>query len=51
MINWDELCSTCGKCYIKGGLIFCSNGFHCCRDCQWKDGRVVIKCADCEEEE
>lgn len=51
-----EKCSTCGEPYTKlstaDGLprgAFCSNGFHCCRDCTWVDGRRTFLCAPCVE--
>ena len=45
----DE-CSTCHKSYDKyDPMCFCSNGFHCCRNCEWSEGRVVKSCEYCKE--
>jgi hypothetical protein len=41
------LCSTCNEPYSMPPTfraMLCSNGFHCCRDCTWKEGRVVKEC-------
>ena len=48
---YPELCSTCGKPYCKPSYDepqFCSNGFHCCRDCVWVNGRRTIVCEPCQ---
>lgn len=51
-----EVCPTCKEPYVKisvaEGLIrgaFCSNGFHCCRDCTWENGRRLFICHECLE--
>jgi hypothetical protein len=48
--NWDAIfakkCPTCDEPYDKGATTSCSNSFHCCRDCEWQDGRVVNTCND-----
>lgn len=41
-------CSTCGRPYDPSVLNFCSNGFHCCRDCIWEDGRRLKMCGRCQ---
>ena len=51
MPEYPEQCSTCGKPYQKPHydlVQFCSNGFHCCRDCTWVDGRRTVICGPCE---
>ena len=47
--KYPDKCSTCGGTYSKGVLTFCSNGFHCCRDCVWEDGMVTQACSDHQE--
>jgi hypothetical protein len=44
-----EVCSTCNKPYRKNEVSFCSNGFHCCRDCTWEEGQIVGRCFTCWE--
>lgn len=48
---WPEACSTCGEPYVKPARgeepVFCSDGFHSCRDCLWHEGVRVRTCADC----
>ena len=37
-------CTTCGEPYTKiptERANYCSNSFHCCRECVWYDGKVV----------
>jgi len=43
-----DKCSICHKKYDKHSVSFCSNAFHCCRDCVWRRGVVVRKCEDCD---
>lgn len=46
-------CPTCGEPYSRDPsprASICSNGFHCCRDCTWVDGRCVQPCAHHEVE-
>jgi hypothetical protein len=44
-------CPVCRERYLKPGrqLQFCSHPFHCCRDCEWADGRIVKMCDACRE--
>ena len=44
-------CPTCGKPYEPGVTTLCSNGFHCCRDCVWQDGKRLLICAECHDRE
>ncbi len=40
-------CETCGEPYSMPPTMraaLCSNGFHCCRDCTWRNGQVVKSC-------
>ena len=42
-------CTTCGELYempipLKSRAQFCSNGFHCCRECTWVDGSRTEYC-------
>lgn len=41
----SDRCSTCGGAYDKFETSFCSDAFHCCRDCTWKQGRLTLRCA------
>lgn len=46
-----ELCPTCRRPYVKPSertRCFCSNGFHCCRECVRVEGKLVRLCHDCE---
>ena len=46
-MDWKVLCSTCGIPYSKVPVFqaaICSNGFHCCRDCVWENGRRTTIC-------
>lgn len=52
---YPEKCPTCGEPYIKHSTVetltrgmFCSNGFHSCRDCVWYNGQRLEMCSDCE---
>lgn len=42
--KWPERCTTCNQPFSWFNLSICSNSFHCCRDCQWEAGRVVVPC-------
>lgn len=42
--KWPDLCPTCKRPYVQNEQSFCSNGFHGCRDCTWKDGRRTKLC-------
>jgi hypothetical protein len=45
-----DRCSTCGGQYRKPSYDdhnYCSNGFHCCRDCVWLQGRITKRCPEC----
>lgn len=49
---WPDKCSTCHKEYKKRAENqFCSNSFHCCRDCVWYAGKRIVLCKECEEED
>ena len=50
MAIWPELCPTCKAAYSRE-TTFCSNGFHCCRDCTWLDGQRTTKCQACATED
>lgn len=43
----EALCPTCGMTRATEDSI-CSNAFHCCRQCIWKDGVLVKECASCK---
>lgn len=36
-------CSTCNGTYEENNT-FCSNSFHCCRDCVWSEGVITAPC-------
>ena len=45
---WPERCTTCDEPYSREPTFrasICSNGFHGCRDCTWRDGRRIQLCA------
>lgn len=55
-----EVCSTCKEPYSKPSTpraMFCSNSFHCCRDCVWdwqveggfSKGQLVKMCPECKK--
>jgi hypothetical protein len=47
LFEWPEFCPTCDEPYYVPPTfraMICSNGFHCCRDCIWKDGKVIKDC-------
>lgn len=53
----NGLCATCDEPYTEpptARAMICSNGFHCCRQCMWSDGRVTQHCplhaGDADEE-
>ena len=44
---WPEKCQTCGEPYSEpptDRALICSSGFHCCRSCTWREGRITMKC-------
>lgn len=43
-----QRCATCNQPYKAGEATTCSNPFHLCRDCVYKDGVVVRSCANCD---
>lgn len=45
---WPDACTTCGRRYSKDDAEsgHCSNAFHLCRDCAWKDGILIDVCKD-----
>jgi hypothetical protein len=46
-LNYPEKCPTCGEPYSQSPTpraSICSNGFHCCRACEWADGKVTDMC-------
>lgn len=51
---WPDHCTTCGESYSREPTFkasICSNSFHCCRDCVWRDGRPIQRCAFHEADE
>jgi hypothetical protein len=45
--EYPPVCDTCGEPYSKTPTfraLICSNGFHCCRDCVWREGRREKLC-------
>jgi hypothetical protein len=43
----DERCLTCGEAYSQDPTdraTFCSDSFHMCRSCKWRDGKLVARC-------
>lgn len=46
----EPKCTTCGEEYRKE-MTFCSNPFHCCKDCIWLDGVRTSTCLECELQE
>ncbi len=46
IINFSpELCPTCNEQYHGYEYSYCSDGFHCCRDCVMKDGLLIKPCS------
>lgn len=48
--EYPELCTTCGEPYGTEIGHFCSNGFHCCRDCIHYLGKTIYYCDHCQNE-
>lgn len=46
-LYYPEFCPTCKEPYSQvptKRASYCSNGFHCCRNCIWKNGKVIQRC-------
>jgi len=53
MSQYLSFCPTCGCSYNlpgSGKINFCSNSFHCCRDCTWEAGRITELCVYHQEQ-
>ncbi len=41
-----ETCATCKREYDDSFASVCSSWFHCCRDCNWRNGVVIVPCEE-----